>query len=186
VSGREEPGAADLAMRLQAIAMNRRLHVKAAVDGLPAGFGQVDDVIVLLQPLRLAAVVRDEAALESTLQRLAEKNFLTGSQAIGEGGIAAALVRGCAPHAFGFHAELTESEGANAEDALFRERNVCALVSARPKAHMPLANSVERGGHFTAEAIGRVTARDVRVQWMGQTLLVVENLQFNQSSGIRN
>jgi len=146
----------------------------------------VDDVIVLVQPLRLAAAEEDEAALESTLRRLAEKSFLTGSQAIGEGGIAEALVCGCAPGRFGFHVDFTESEGTNVEDALFRERNACALVSTRPKAHMPLANSVERGGQFTAEAIGRVTARDVRVHWMGQTLLMAEDLEFNQSSGIRN
>ena len=181
MSGREEPGVADLAMRLQAIAKNCGSRAKAAAYGLPAGFGHVDDVIVLLQPFVLATAEKYEVALESTLQRVAEKNFLTGSQAIGEGGIAAALVCGCAPHGFGFHAALTEAEGASAEDALFRERHNCALVSARPKAHLPLTNFVERGGQFTAEAIGRVTARDVRVQWMGETLLVAEHLRLRQN-----
>jgi phosphoribosylformylglycinamidine (FGAM) synthase-like enzyme len=181
VERHEEPGAADLATRLQSIAKNCGSHAKAAEDGLPAGFKQVDDVIVLLQPLRLAAAEPDEAALEFMLQRLAEKNFLTGSQAIGRGGIAAALVCGCAPHGFGFHAELTESEGTNGEDALFRERHNCALVSTRLKAHVPLANFMERGGQFTAEAIGRVTAGHVRVQWMGETLLEAESFQLNSS-----
>lgn len=181
MSCREEPGVVGLATRLQAIAQSCGLHAKAAADGLPAGFGHVDDVIVLLQPLRLAPAAKDgEAALQSTLLQLVEKNFLTGSQAVGDGGIAAALLCGCAPHGFGFHAGLTETEGTDAEDALFRERNNCALVSTRPKAHLPLANFVERGGQFTAEAIGRVTAGDVRVQWMGETLLESQNLQLNR------
>jgi len=50
---------------------------------------------------------------------------------------------------------------------------------------MPLANFVERDGQFTAEAIGRVTAGHVSVQWMGKTLLEAENLQFSHR-GIRN
>ena len=96
---------------------------------------------------------------------------------------APAIATGClmsVPGGFGFHAELAESEGASAADAMFRERHRCALVSTRPKAHMPLANFVERGREFTAEAIGRVTARGVRIRWMGETLLEAETLQLNQ------
>jgi phosphoribosylformylglycinamidine (FGAM) synthase-like enzyme len=171
-----EAKVAELAARLRSIAERCGSHATAAADGLPAGFGQVGDVIVLLQPLRLSTTDEDEAALESTLRRLAEKNFLTGSQAVGDGGIAEALMCGCAPGRFGFHAELAESEGANAADAMFRGRCNCALVSTRPKAHLPLANFVERGREFTAEAIGRVTAGDIRVRWMGETLLEAETL----------
>ena len=174
-----EANVAELATRLRSIAERCGAHATAAADGLPAGFGQVGDVIVLLQPLRLAAADEKEAPLESMLRRLAEKNFLTGSQTVGDGGIAGALVCGCAPGRFGFHVELAESEGASAADAIFRERRHCALVSTRPKAHLPLANFVERGRQFTAEAIGRVTARDVRIRWMGETLLEAETLQLN-------
>src|SRR6201999_1357471 len=151
-------------------------------DGLPAGFGQVDDVVVLLQPLRLASADGDESTLESALRQLAEKNFLTGTQAIGEGGVWAAMMCGCAPRRFGFHAELTEGEGASAAEALFGERSGRALVSTRPKAHLPLANFIERRGQFTAEAIGRVTARDIRVQWMGETVLEAASLQLISSA----
>lgn len=153
---------------------------KAAAEGLPAGFEQVDDVIILLQPLRLAGAEEDEAALKSTLMRLAEKNFLTGTQGVGDGGLWAALACGCSSRGFGFHAELTESEGANASMALLGERVARALVSTRPKAHLPLANFVERAGQFTAEAIGRVTAGDIRVRWMGDTVLQAVNLPTNQ------
>jgi phosphoribosylformylglycinamidine (FGAM) synthase-like enzyme len=174
-----EANVAELGTRLRSIAERCGAHATAPADGLAAGFGQVGDVIVSLQPLRLAAADEKEAPLESMLRRLVEKNFLTGSQAVGDGGIAGALVCGCAPGRFGFHAELAESEGASAADAMFRERHNCALVSTRPKAHMPLANFVERGRQFTAEAIGRVTARDVRIRWMGETLLEAETLQLN-------
>lgn len=142
---------------------------ESAADGLPAGFPNVDDVIVLLQPLRVVAEDNQEA-LFSTLQRLADKNFLTGTQALRDAGVWAALLCGCAGHRRGFHAELSETEGATAADALLAQRPSRVLVSARPKAHVPLANFVERGGRFTAEAIGRVTSRDVRVRWMGETV----------------
>jgi hypothetical protein len=158
VGDREAAATADLVAKLRSIAQHCGCRAKAAGDGLPAGFGHVDDVIVLLQPLRLATMDEGQSALESTLRRLAEKNFLTGTQAIGEGGVWEAMVSGCGPGRFGFHAELTESEGANAVEALLSERRGRALVSARPKAHLPLANFVERGGQFTAESIGRVTA----------------------------
>ena len=170
MDGRNDASIADLAAKLQSIARNCDLHAIAATDDLPAGFGQVDDVIVLLQPLRLTTTENYEGLLESTLRQLAEKNFLTGTQAVGGGGIATALVCGCGTARFGFHAELSESEGASAEEALFGERRCRALVSTRPKAHVPLANFVERGAQFTAEAIGRVTAGDVCVKWMGDTL----------------
>lgn len=145
-------------------------------EGLPAGFQNVGDVILLLQPMRLAAEDADEA-LRSTLERLAEKSFLTGTQTIARGGLWAALVGGCAAHARGFHTELSESEGATASDALLAERSSCVLVSTRPKAHVPLANFVERRGRFTAEAIGRVTAGEVRVRWMDQTVLEVPSME---------
>ncbi len=177
---RDDAGDADLAAKLLSIAGHCDRSAKAAADGLPAGFGQVDDVIVLVQPLRLVPADEDQSALESTLWRLAEKNFVTGTQAIAEGGLWTAIVGGCASRGFGFHAGLTENEGATAADALLRERRGCALVSARPKAHMPLANMVERGGMFTAEAIARVTAGTIRVQWMGELVLEAERLQFDQ------
>lgn len=176
MGGREQLSVADLAMRLHSIAKHCESDAKAAADGLPAGFTQVDDVIVLLQPVQLATADKDEATLESILRPLATRNFLTGSQAVGEGGIVAALMCGCAPRGFGFHVALTESEGTSAEDAMFRERYRCAFLSTRPKAHMPLANFIERGGQYTAEAIGRVTAGDIRVQWLGKTLLEAEKL----------
>jgi hypothetical protein len=50
-------------------------------------------------------------------------------------------------------------------------------VSARPKAHLPLANFVERGGRFTAEAIGRVTAGEIRVRWMGETVFEAASIE---------
>jgi phosphoribosylformylglycinamidine (FGAM) synthase-like enzyme len=164
----------DLLDQLRATAQ-QYTGAKAAAEGLPAGFNQIDDVIVLLQPVRLAAQDEHEA-LEAILRQLAEKNFLTGTQAVGEGGVWAALINGCATARLGFHAEFSESEGANAIDALITERTGRALVSTRPKAHLPLANFVERRGRFTAEAIGRVTAGDVRVQWMGTTLLEAASL----------
>lgn len=165
------PGADDLLGRLRALAEGAQ--PVAAAEGLPTGFAHVDDVIVLLQPLPLAAVgVPPETApaLASILQQLQEKNFLTGSQAVGHGGLAAALVDGCIPSRRGFHVELTENEGADVVEALFAPRDGCALVSTRPKAHVPLANFVERRGDFTAEAVGRVTDADVRVRWMGATM----------------
>ena len=177
MEGREQAAAADLVAKLQSTSRNCEPCAKAAADGLPAGFGKADDVIVLLQPLRLAAAEEDSGELESTLQLLAEKNFLTGTQAIAEGGLWAAMVCGCAPRGCGFHVELTENEGASAEEALLGERRGRALVSARPKAHLPLSNFVDRGGQFTAEAIGRVTAGDVRVQWMGETVLELNDLR---------
>jgi hypothetical protein len=180
VQGRDAPEAAsDLAAQLRLIARQCSSKTKAAAEGLPDGFGQVDDVIVLLQPLRSQASPKDEHPLESTLRRLADKNFLTGTQAVEDHGVWAALVRGCAPHGFGFHAELSESEGASAAEALLGERCGRALVSTRSKAHVPLANFVERGGRFTAEAIGRVTAGDVRVRWMGEIVFGSgEHLRF--------
>ena len=170
----------DLAAKLRSTARRCGSLAKAAAEGLPAGFGQVDDVIVLLQPLRLFAAKEDQEVLESSLRQLAEKNFLTGTQAIGEGGLWAAMVCGCAPRRFGFHAELSESEGASAGEALLSERCGSALVTARPKAHLPLANFVERGGQFTAESIGRVTARNIRVRWMGETVVETEKLELNR------
>lgn len=148
-----------------------------AADGLPAGFQHVDDVIVLLQPLRPFAednAEENQEALLATLQRLAEKNFFTGTRLVAEGGIWAALLCGCAGR--GFHAELSEDEGASAAEALLSPRSASALVSARPKAHVPLANFVERGGQFTAEAIGRVTASAVRVRWMDETIVNAASL----------
>ena len=179
MEGREAPHPAiDLPARLRRIARECDSRAKAAAEGLPAGFGQVDDVIVLLQPLRSGAPKDDQASLESTLRQLAEKNFLTGTQAIEDNGVWAGLLSGCAARGFGFHVELSESEAASAAEALLAERHGRALVSARPKAHMPLANFVERGGRFIAEAIGRVTARDVRVRWMGETVLEAESLDL--------
>lgn len=161
-------------MREAAARCGRRSQ--AAVEGLPAGFPHVDDVIVLVQPLR-AGAEEDQNALQSTLQQLADKNFLTGTQAVREGGVWAALVCGCAGHGRGFHAELSETEGASAAEALLGERPARVLVSARPKAHLPLANFVERGGRFTAEAIGRVASQDIRVRWMGETLFEAASVQ---------
>jgi len=169
VEGRENRVTADdLVAKLKAVALQGGSQMATA--GLPAGFGHVDDVIVLLQPLRSTARVSDREMLESTLRRLAEKNFLTGTQTVEDHGVWAALAGACAPRGYGFHAELSENEGANAEEALLGERGARALVSTRPKAHVPLANFVERGGQFTAEAIGRVTSGNVRVRWMGETV----------------
>ena len=151
----------DLLEQLRAAAQ-RCTGATAAAEGLAAGLGQIGDIIVLLQPLRLSAQQEDDA-LQSALHRLAEKNFLTGTQAIGEGGLWAALVCGCVSTGHGFHAELTENEGVSVDEALFAPRPSRALVSTRPKAHLPLANFVERSTPFTAEAIGRVTARDIRL-----------------------
>lgn len=167
MASREEPlAASDLRDRLRERALRYSYGPKAAAAGLPAGFQHVDDVILLLQPLRTNADDNEEALL-AILRRLAEKNFLTGTQAIGEGGLWAALVQGCIAHRRGFHTELSESEAGSAAEALLGERAACALVSTRPKAHLPLANFVERDGRFTAEAIGRVTTGDIRVRWMG-------------------
>jgi hypothetical protein len=176
VEGGEGARGADLLERLRSAARNCEPRAKAVADGLPAGFGHVDDVIVLLQPLRLAPSSDEDGAVETTVGRLAEKNFLTGTQAVADGGLWAAMMSGCASQGFGFHAELTESEGTSAAEALLGERRGCALVSARPKAHLPLANFVERAGLFTAEAIARVTAADVRVRWMGETVLQAPSL----------
>lgn len=167
--GNEVRPQTDLLRQLRDVA-SRCGEPKAASDGLPAGFQHVDDVIVLLQPLRFVPDENQDALLV-TLRRLAEKNFLTGTQAVGEGGVWAALVCGCTGMGRGLHADLSETEGATAAEALLAERPVRALVSARPKAHVPLANFVERGGSFTAEAIARVTAGDLRVRWMGETVL---------------
>jgi phosphoribosylformylglycinamidine (FGAM) synthase-like enzyme len=139
----------DLLQRMRDLAYRCRGEVRAAADGLAAGFQQVDDVIVLLQPLRVV-VQEDHEALAITLERLAEKSFLAGMQPVGDGGVWVALVSGCAGHRRGFHAELSEIEGATAAEALLSERGGRVLVSARPKAHLPLANFVERGGRFTA------------------------------------
>lgn len=163
----------DLLKALRAVALACG-NPEPAADGLPAGFQHVDDVIVLLQPLRTFAEDNQEALL-ATLQQLAEKNFLTGTQQVAEGGIWAALVCGCAGH--GFHAELSESEAESAAEALLGERTARVLVSARPKAHMPLANFVERRGRFTAEAIGRVTASNVRVRWMGEIIVAAASVE---------
>jgi hypothetical protein len=171
----EELAAVDLLQQLRATAKGCERAPTPVVEGLPAGFGQIDDVIVLLQPGLLAAE-DDREALEAIVRRLAEKNFLRGTQVIGKGGVWAALVSGCRSYGRGFHAELSESEGPNAAEALLGERAGRALVSARPKAHLPLANFVERGRRFTAEAIGRVTAGDVRVRWMGQIVLEQRSL----------
>jgi phosphoribosylformylglycinamidine (FGAM) synthase-like enzyme len=171
--------AGNLLEQLRAAAQ-RCSGAKAAADALPAGFEQVDDVIVLLQPVRLAAEDESEA-LETTLRHLAEKNFLTGSQAIGEGGVWVALVSACVTTGHGFHAELSEGEGPNLIAALLNEHNGRALVCTRPKAHLPLANFVERGGRFTAEAIGRVTAGDISIKWMGETVLEAASLNLGES-----
>ena len=167
--------AAGLIARLHDVTSQCGREATPAAEGLPAGFRQIDDVIVLLQPLGVTAE-DDQQVLLATLQRLAEKNFLTGTQAVREGGVWAALVCGCAAHGRGFHAELSESEGASAAEALLGERPSRVLVSTRPKAHVPLANCVERGGRFTAEAIGRVTSGDVRVRWMGEIILQAQSL----------
>lgn len=175
MAGDEAAFRADLLRKLHEVA-SRCGGQKPGAEGLPTGFQQVGDVIVLLQPVRVVADENDDALL-TMLRRLAEKNFLTGTQAVGEGGVWAAMVCGCAGHRRGFHAELSETEGATAAEALLGERSGRALVSARPKAHVPLANFVERGGRFTAEAIARVTAGDLRVRWMGETVLEIASLE---------
>jgi len=176
VPGEETAPRTDLRQQLREATLRCAREPKPVADSLPQGFQNIDDVIVLLQPLRIAAE-HDHDELLATLQRLAEKNFLTGTQAVGKGGIWAALVRGCAAHALGFHAELSETEGASALDSLLNERPARVLVSARPKAHLPLANFVERGGRFTAEAIGRVTAAEIRIRWMGETVLEAPSIE---------
>ncbi|HEX5284820.1 MAG TPA: hypothetical protein VFW30_11935 [Bryocella sp.] len=165
----------DLARQMREAAARCGLEPQAAANGLPAGFQHIDDVIVLLQPLRFG-LEEDQEALRSVLQRLAENNFLSGTQTVRNGGVWAALVCGCAGHGRGFHAELSESEGTSAAEALLAETPARVLVSARPKAHVPLANFVERGGRFTAEAVGRVTLRDIRVRWMGETVFEAGSL----------
>ena len=166
----------DLLQRMRDLARRCSGERRAAADGMATGFQQVDDVIVLLQPLRVV-VQEDHEALAITLERLAEKSFLAGMQPVGDGGVWVALVSGCAGHRRGFHAELSEIEGATAAEALLSERGGRVLVSARPKAHLPLANFVERGGRFTAEATGRVTAGEVRVRWMGDTLFKAASIE---------
>lgn len=170
------PAASDLLAQLRAAALRFGTHPQPAAEGLPAGFGNLDDVILLVQPLRLNATTDDEIALKAVLQRAAEKNFLTGSQAVGEGGIGLALLAGSLPRGFGFRAELTENEGTTAPEALFAKHSARALVSTRPKAHLPLANFVERSAQFTADAIARVTDGEVRVRWMGAMVIELGEL----------
>lgn len=172
-------------------------HIAAEAEHSAAVFGRPGDVIVLIQPARVAA--EDPAheliqsawaevaacAQESThtidtlepdrvvdvLGRLREKNFLTGEERVGRGGLAAALARACGPHSMGFDVNLAETEGVHAVHALFGERTGRAVVTCRSSAHLALANFVDRSGWFTAEAIGRVTGGRVSVRWMGAIVL---------------
>lgn len=164
------------------VLMRREMTARPAAEGLPAGFCRADDVIVLLQPSRIVDAPGEHDALHSMLVRLAEKNFLTGTQAVGDDGLAAALLGACAGRGLGFHLDLSENEGADAGHALFGERVGCALVSTRPKAHIPLANFVERGGQLIAEAIGRVSDGDVRVRWMGESLVEIPRIEVSETN----
>lgn len=119
----------DLLQRMRDLARRSSGERRAAADGMATGFQQVDDVIVLLQPLRVV-VQEDHEALAITLERLAEKSFLAGMQPVGDGGVWVALVSGCAGHRRGFRAELSEIEGATAAEALLSERGGRVLVSA--------------------------------------------------------
>lgn len=136
--------------------------------------GQPGDVILLLQPLRPDNRPEDLVAI---IDRLAEKNFLTGTAHLKQHGIAGALVPGALATGLGFHLDLAESEGQSLLDALFTEppTRTRALVTTRPKAHLPLSNFVDRRGMFTADALGRITAGDLRIRWMGETVLDLES-----------
>ena len=161
-------------------------------------FGRTGDAIVLIQPVRLAAtdaageverslwaevamgwVLAGEDArtsenaheLDELLRRVREKNFLTGEQRVLRGGVAVALVLACATDGHAFDVELTENDGDDPVHALFGERDGRAIVACRASAHLALTNFVDRSAHFTAETIGRITERDIRVRWMGETVL---------------
>lgn len=153
-----------------------RAAAAAGADAaVPRGFARPGEVIVLLQPAGLGRdSERDEQELEALLMRLWEKNFVKGEQRVGAGGIGGALVRACAPHATGFDADLSEEQGCDLADALFAERCCRALVTSWSSAHLATANFVDRSGRFTGEAIGRVTAGNVCVRWMGETVLATE------------
>jgi len=132
--------------------------------------GQPGDVILLLQPLRAEC---QPEALAMMIDRLAEKNFLVGAEIVDMKGIAATLLPCALSADLGFHLDLTEGEGASLWDALFSEPapGSRALVTTRPKAHLPLSNFVDRSGEFAAEAVGRLTAGDLRIRWMGEAVL---------------
>ena len=160
-------------------------------------FGRVGDAIVLIQPVRLTAVEsrreleeslwaevalgrvvasdgerEDSRALDELLRQVRDKNFLTGEQRVSCGGVAAALVHACVTDRHGFDVELTENEGEDPVHALFGEQGSRAVVACRSSAHLALTNFVDRSAHCTAETIGRITERDIRVRWMGKTVLL--------------
>jgi phosphoribosylformylglycinamidine (FGAM) synthase-like enzyme len=178
-----------------------RSHASTTIqqpENLPSGFARADDVIILLQPVRLDAPspleeLRESLwadlvlsrhtknakrvtptapdALEDLLLKLAGKNFLTGSQRLQRGGLGAALLHAASAKSLGFHIDLSENEGTNPLHALFNERPGRVLATARAKAHLPLENFAERTGSWTADAIGRVTPGDIRVRWLNETVL---------------
>lgn len=138
--------------------------------GVETSLGRPDDVILLVQPLRTD---NNHEALAKLIDQIGEKNFLTGAEVLGQHGIAGVLIANAIATGCGFHLDLTENEGASLVEALFAESapGTRAVVTTRPKAHLPLSNFVDRRGAFTAEAVGRVTRGDLRIRWMGETAL---------------
>lgn len=164
----------------QASALIERLRAAGAEHARGSsqeGFGRAGRVIVLIEPAGLRALSTEptgDTEIQELLRRLREKNFSKGEQRVGAGGLAATLMRACAGQGTGFELSLSEEHGDDVTAALFRERSAAVLVTCWPSAHLALANFVDRSGRFTGEAIGRVTAGEVRVRWMGATVLATE------------
>lgn len=169
-TGREQ--ADELIVRLRAIAAEA-VRSQEGQDG----FARPGEAIVLVQPALRVGVEATEAtddALEQLLTRLREKNFLKAQVRVGHGGIIGALVCACVQAGTGFHVSLGENEGSSFADALWGESPARALVACWSSAHLATSNFVDRTGQFTGEAIGRVTSGELRVRWMGETVVATE------------
>ena len=145
----------------------------AAKDAVPPeGFARPGEVILLLRPAGAFSMAHSgRVDLDRLLARLRERNFLKSLQRVHAGGIGGALLRACKAAQTGFDLSLGEDQGADLADALFGESDARALVTCWASAHLAIANFVNRSGSFTGEAIGRVTAGEVRLRWMGETVL---------------
>ena len=166
-TGREQ--AEELIVRLRAIAAEAR-----GAETPKNGFTRPGEVIVLVQPALRVGVEATGDALGQLLTQLREKNFLKAQQRIGHGGIIGALVHACAQAGTGFDVSLGENEGSSFADALWGESPGRALVACWWSAHLATSNFVDRTGQFTGEAIGRVTSGELRVRWMGETVVATE------------
>ena len=124
---------------------------------------RVGDALVLLEP----ALEGDDAALAELLAMLAQRNFVRAQVVLGGSALGPVLAGMCRAAGVGFEVNLEDEAGVGAEPWL-RGRPHAALVTCSAHAHLALTLVAERGGRFSAQAVGRVTGEGLRLRVHGE------------------